>query len=185
VTIEEVAKDRVSQVWVYYGLRNPVLSVTDKFSYRTGEILIDVDKERQYGEPAVKEIFCRWINTSVLAQSLGGAYLQRFRDVRKHITFNLTAEDIANFWTGDVANIKHFLFVGPDGAEVIAPWLITSAETVEQGGVYRFVAEDNESGGVLWKWLAGGDVTPLTQTGAWVNASGEDGAGNVLPFAWL
>jgi hypothetical protein len=185
VTVEEVSKDRASQVWVYYGLRNPVLSVTDKFSYRTGEVLIDVDKERQYGEPAVKEIFCRWINTSVLAQSLGSSYLRRFRDVRRHITFNLTAEDITTFWTGETAKIKHFLVVNPDGSERIGQWLITSSETVEQGGVYRFVAEDNDSAGLLWEWLAGGDVTPLTETGAWVNAAGEDGAGNVLPFGWL
>lgn len=184
-TIQEVAKDRASQVYVYYGLRNPVLSVADKFSYRAAEAFIDVDKERQYGEPAVKEIFCRWVNTSVLAASLGASYLRRFRDVRRHITFDLTAKDIATFWTGDVAQVKHFMYVDFTGAEKIDQWLITSAETVDQGGVYRFVAEDNGSAGVLWEWVADDDTRPVTEIGAWVDADGTDGMGNVLPFGWL
>jgi hypothetical protein len=185
VKVEEIAKDRASQVYVYYGLRNPVLNVADKFSFRAAEAFIDVDKERQYGEPAVKEIFCRWINTGVLARSLGGSYLRRFRDVRKHITFNLTANDIDRFWTGDVANIEHFMVVNFDGSARVDQWLITSAETVEQGGVYAFVAEDNGSAGVLWEWVADDETRPSTETGAWVDASGTDGAGNVLPFLWI
>ncbi len=185
VVIEEVAKDRASQVYVYYGLRNPTLSLSDKASFATAEVFLDVDKERQYGEPAVKEIFCRWVNTGVIARSLGGAYLLRFRDVRRHITFNLTAKDIAAVWTGDVLNIKHFLKVDFTGLEQVKPWLITSAETVEQGGVYRFTAEDNESGGVLWEFVADADARPVTEIGCWVDAAGTDGAGNVLPFAWV
>jgi hypothetical protein len=183
--IEEVAKDRASQVYVYYGLRNPVLSVTDKFSYRAAEAFIDVDAERQYGETAVKEIFCRWINTGVLARSLGDNYLRRFRNVRRHITFNLTANDIANFWTGDTAEIKHYLDVDFTGQERIGQWLITSAETVEQGGVYRFVAEDNDSAGLLWEWVSDSETRPSTEIGAWVDAAGTDGSGNTLLFGWL
>jgi hypothetical protein len=185
VTVEEIAKDRASQVYIYYGLRSPVLPVNDKFSFRSAEVIIDVDKERQYGEPAIKEIFCRWVNTAVLAQSLGSSYLRRFRDVRRHITFNLTAKDIAQFWTGDVAEIEHYLVVNFDGSERVAQWLITSAETVEQGGVYKFIAEDNDSAGVLWSWVADDDTRPVTEIGGWVDADGTDGAGNVLTFSWI
>jgi len=184
-TIQEVAKDRASQVYVYYGLRSPVLNIADKFSFRAAEAFIDVEKEQQYGEPAVKEIFCRWIGTGVLARSLGDSYLRRFRDVRRHITFNLTANDISSFWTGDAAEIRHFLDVDFTGAERVGQWLITSAETVEQGGVYRFIAEDNNSAGLLWQWVAGTETRPSTEIGAWVDAAGTDGAGNGLPFTWL
>lgn len=185
VLIEEQAKDRASQVYVYYGLRNPTLSLSEKASFATSERFIDVDKERQYGEPAVKEIFCRWVNTGVVARALGGAYLLRFRDVRRHITFNLTAKDIATVWTGDVLQIRHFLRADFTGLELVKPWLITTAETVEQGSVYRFVAEDNESGGILWEWVDVADVRPSTVIGAWVDSAGTDGAGNSLPFAWI
>jgi len=184
-SIREVPKDRVSQVYVYYGIRNPTLSATDRFSYSTAEVIIDVDKEAQYGEAAVKEIFCRWVNTSVIALSLAGSYIRRFRDVRKHVTFSLTANDISQFWTGDVAEIRHFLFVDFDGNPDPSQWLITSAETVQQGGVYRFIAEDNGSAGLLWEWVDDGETRPATEIGAWVDADGTDGAGNTLPFGWL
>lgn len=183
--IEENPKDRASQVYVYYGLRNPTLNVTDKFSFANGEAIIDVDKERQYGESKVKEIFCRWVNTSVIASTLGNAYLQRFKDVRKSITFNLDAKDIASVWTGDVLLISHFLDVDFYGATKSGAWLITSAETVSQGGVYRFVAEDNESAGLLWEWVADGNTDPIANTGCWVDADGTDGAGNLMPYRWI
>lgn len=176
---------RASQVYVYYGLRNPTLSLTERASFAYAEASLDVDKERQYGEPKIKEIFCRWVPTSVIARTLGSAYLQRFRDVRRSITFTLSAKDVADVWTGDVLQVRHFLRVDPFGAELVSPWLITSAETVEQGGEYRFTAEDNESGGLLWEWVADDESGPSTETGCWVDESGTDGAGNIPNFAWV
>jgi hypothetical protein len=183
--IQEVPKDRASQVYVYYGLRNPVLNPRDKFSYANGEVVIDAEAERQYGETKVKEIFCRWINTSVIASALANSYILRFRNVRKHVTFTLTAKDIDMLWTGDVAQISHFLYVNPDGSNRVGNWLVTSAETIEQGGTYRFVAEDNESGGTLWVWVADDETRPATEVGAWVDGDGRDNMGNVLPYTWL
>lgn len=185
VVIEEKPERRASQVYVYYGLRNPILSLTDKANFASAEAYIDVDKERQYGEPAVREIFCRWVNTSVIARTLASAYLLRFRDVRRYISFELAAKDIATCWTGDVLQVKHFLRVDATGLELVQPWLITSAETVVQGHRYRFMGEDNESGGVLWEWVDDLEARPSTEIGAWVDASGTDGAGNLLPFAWV
>lgn len=186
VVIEEKPERRCSRVYVYFGLRNPILSLGDKANFASAEAFIDVDKERQYGgEPAVREIFCRWVNTSVIARTLASAYLLRFRDVRRYISFDLTAKDIATCWTGDVLQIKHFLRVDATGAELIQPWLITSAETVEQGHRYRFQGEDNESGGVLWEWVDVSDTRTSMEIGCWVDASGTDGAGNTPPFAWV
>ncbi|MES2814471.1 MAG: hypothetical protein V4720_06215 [Pseudomonadota bacterium] len=186
VVIEEKPERRASQVYVYFNLRNPTLSLTDKANFANAEAYLDVDKERQYGgESAVREIFCRWVSTSVIARTLASAYLLRFRDVRRYISFELTAKDIANCWTGDVLEIRHFLRVDFTGLELVQPWLITSAETVVQGHRYRFKAEDNESGGLLWEWVADLETRPSTEIGAWVDASGTDGAGNVLPFAWV
>lgn len=183
--IEERPEQRASQVYVYYGLRNPTLSLTEKTNFAFAEAYLDVDKERQYGEPAVREIFSRWLNTAVIARTLASAYLLRFRDVRRHVTFDLTAKDIASVWTGDVLNIRHFMRVDEFGAELVEPWLITSAETVEQGHRYRFVAEDNESGGLLWEWVDDADARPVTEIGCWVDANGTDGSSNVIPFGWI
>ncbi|UXO94002.1 putative tail protein [Pseudanabaena phage Pan4] len=183
--VTEHPKDRASQVYVYYSPRNPTLSLTDKNSFAFAEAFIDVDKERQYGEAKVKEIFCRWVPSSVIARTLGQAYLLRFRDVRKQITFTLTAKDIGDVWTGTVLQVRHFMLTDFSGLERVAPWLITSAETVEQGGTYRFVAEDNESGGLLWEFVADLDSRPVTEIGCWVDAAGTDGAGNIIPYGWV
>lgn len=183
--VEEHPKDRASQVYVYFNPRNPVLNLTDKNSFASAEAFIDVDKERQYGEPKIKEIFCRWVPSAVIARTLGQAYLLRFRDVRKRISFNLTAKDIGQVWTGDVVSVRHFLLSDATGAELVSPWLITSAETVHQGGVYRFEAEDNASGGLLWELVADNDSRPVTEIGCWVDANGTDGAGNIVPYTWV
>lgn len=185
VVIEEKPERRASQVYVYFNLRNPTLSLNDKANFANAEAFLDVDKERQYGEPAVREIFCRWVNTSVIARTLASAYLLRFRDVRRYISFDLTAKDVGVCWTGDVLQIEHFLRVDATGKELIQPWLITSAETVVQGHRYRFQAEDNESGGLLWALVADDDTRPSTEIGAWVDEDGTDGAGNVLSFGWV
>lgn len=185
VVIEERPERRASQVYVYYGLRSPTLSVEDKASYSYAEAVLDVDKERQYGEAAVREILCRWVPSALIARTLASTYLLRFRDVRRIISFDLTAKDIAACWTGDVLQIRHFLRVDATGAELVQPWLITSAEVVHQGERYRFRGEDNESGGVLWEWVGGAETRPTTEVGCWVDAVGTDGAGNTIPFRWI
>jgi hypothetical protein len=184
-SVVEKPEARASQVAVYYGLRSPVLSVSDPFSYANAEIFIDVNKEQQYGEPKLKQIFCRWVNTAVIAASLANTYLQRFKDVRKHLTFSLTAKDIGNVWTGDIVNLTHFMLVDFTGLEKTTPWLITSAETVTQGGVYRFVAEDNESAGILWAWVADSDTAPIAETGVWCDDDGNDNFGDAVNVRWL
>lgn len=185
LVVREHPEQRVSQVYVYYGLRNPTLSLTERASFAYGEASVDVDKERQYGEAKIKEIFCRWVQTGVIARSLGGAYLRRFRDVRRSITFSLAAKDVAEVWTGDVHQVRHFLRVDQFGSELVTPWLITSAETVHQGGEYRYTAEDNESGGLLWQWVADDASGPSVEIGCWVDEDGTDGAGNIPNFAWI
>jgi hypothetical protein len=183
--VTENPKDRCSQVYVYFNPRSPVLNLTDKNSFASAEAFIDVDKERQYGETKVKEIFCRWVPSNVIARTLGQAYLLRFRDVRKEISFTLTAKDITDAWTGTVLQLRHFLLADFTGLERVSPWIITSAETVEQGALYRFIAESNESGGLLWEWVADSDPRPLTEIGGWLAADGTDGAGNTIPYAWV
>lgn len=186
MTVTERPDRRASQVWVYYGLRSPNLSRTDPASYKTAEVFIDVNKEIEYGnEAVVKEIFASWVDTDLLARTLGNTYLLRFRDVPTYIQFDLTANDIATAWTGDVLSVSHYSLVDVYGNLKVTPWLITSAEMIDHGTRYRFKAESNESGGVLWDWVADGDADPIATTGCWVDELGTDGAGNVMPFGWI
>jgi hypothetical protein len=187
-TIEEKPEERASQTHVYYLQRTPIPSVTEKSNYSRVSVFIDVLKQVQYGgEPQIRELFCRFINTQAIANSLAQNYLDRFSDVRKEITFDLSAKDAANVWTGSVVQIRHYLDVDFTGAPRNGEWLITSAEVARNGLTYRFTAEDNEKGGVLWTWLtdAGLDANGVAQPWRWLDDSGNDGSGTPQPYRWL
>jgi len=195
VAIKEKPEERVSQVWVYYGLRNWADSATDKTKYAQSAVFIDVNKQIQYGgEVAVRELTCRWINTGALANNLASTYLGRFKDVRREITFEVSAKDSEQFWTGDSANIQHFLDVDFSGSPRVGNWLITSAEAVTPNGRYKFVAEDNDTAGVLWLWVddalypatwADASAEERAVVGYWLDNDGNDAGGNPAPFRWL
>jgi hypothetical protein len=187
-SIEEKPEERASQTHVYYLQRTPIPSVTEKSNYSRVSVYIDVLKQVQYGgEPQIRELFCRFIGTQAIANSLAQTYLNRFSDIRKEITFDLSAKDAANIWTGSVVQIRHYLDVNFTGAPRDGEWLITSAEVARNGLTYRFTAEDNEKGGVLWTWLtdAGLDGNGVAQPWRWLNDSGNDGSGTPQPYRWI
>jgi len=193
--IKEKPEERVSQVWVYYNLRNWADSAKDKTKFANSSVFIDANKQIQYGgEVAVREITCRWINTGALANNLASTYLNRFVDVRKEATFELSLQDIGDVWTGASTNIEHFLDVDFSGSPRVGNWLVTSASAVTPGGRYRFVAEDNDTAGVLWLWVDEADY-PATwadasaeqraTVGYWCDDDGNDAGGDPSPFRWL
>jgi hypothetical protein len=187
-SIEEKPEERASQTHVYYLQRTPIPSVTEKSNYSRVSVYIDVLKQVQYGgEPQIRELFCRFISTQAIANSLAQTYLDRFSDVRKEITFDLSSKDAANIWTGSVVQIRHYLDVDFTGAPRDGEWLITSAEVARNGLTYRFTAEDNEKGGVIWTWLtdAGLDANGVAQPWRWLDDSGNDGSGTPQPYRWL
>jgi hypothetical protein len=187
-SIEEKPEERASQTHVYYLQRTPIPSVTEKSNYSRVSVYIDVLKQVQYGgEPQIRELFCRFISTQAIANALAQTYLDRFSDVRKEITFDLSAKDATNVWTGSVVQIRHYLDVDFTGAPRDGEWLITSAEVARNGLTYRFTAEDNEKGGVLWTWLtdAGLDVNGVAQPWRWLDDSGNDLSGTPQPYRWL
>jgi len=191
--IKELPEERASQVFVYYNLRDPTLSPTDGTSYENAAVFIDVDKQTQYGgTPAVREIFARFIRTQAIANTIGLTYLNRFKDVRREISFDLNTE--RDFWTGDPVNISHFLDVDFTGLPEVNNWLILSAQEIQSGAVYRFTAEDNNMGGVLWLWQDNATTSPTwadaneeerATVGYWLNDDGTDAGGNPAPFRWL
>jgi hypothetical protein len=187
-SIEEKPEERASQTHVYYLQRTPIPSVTEKSNYSRVSVYIDVLKQVQYGgEPQIRELFCRFISTQAIANSLAQTYLDRFSDVRKEITFDLSAKDATNVWTGSVVQIRHYLDVDFTGAPRDGEWLITSAEVARNGLTYRFTAEDNEKGGVIWSWLtdAGLDGNGVAQPWRWLDDSGNDLSGTPQPYRWL
>lgn len=188
LTIKEKPEERASQSHVYYLQRNPIQSVTEKTNYSRVSVYIDVNKQIQYGgEPQIRELFCRFITTQAIANSLSQSYLSRFSDVRREVTFDVSAKDAETIWTGSVVTIRHYLDVDFTGAARDGEWLITSAEVARNGLTYRFTAEDNEKGGILWTWLddTGNDINGNPQPYRWLDDSGNNSTGTPQPYRWL
>jgi hypothetical protein len=193
-SVKEKPEERVSQVWTYYNIRNWADDPQDTSKYSRVSVRIDVDKQIQYGgEVAIRSIAARWIPTEIIATNLSLGYLQRFKDVRREITFELSAKDGTSYWTGNGVSIQHFLDVDIHGAPKIANWLITSAEAVVPNGRYKFVAEDNGTSGVLWEWVDEAEVPAFVDAtvsdkltiGYWLDDDGNDADGAPRSFRWL
>jgi hypothetical protein len=188
LSIIEKPEERASQAHVYYIQRSPIPSVTERTNYTRASVYIDVLKQVQYGgEPQIRELYCRFIPSQALANNLAQTYLDRFSDVRREITFDLSAKDATNVWTGSVVTVSHYLDVDFTGSPRDGEWLIISAEVARNGLTYRFTAEDNEKGGALWSWLdaAGLDANGVAQPWRWLDSSGNDSIGNPQPHRWL
>ncbi|WP_287373620.1 hypothetical protein [Prosthecochloris sp.] len=72
---------RLSQVWVWYGLRNPLEQLDEGINYRAAVSHVDTLAETLYGgQPAIKKIYSRWITTRPTGTDLCYKMLSRFRD---------------------------------------------------------------------------------------------------------
>lgn len=82
---------RCSQVWVYYGQRNPLMAVDDESNYRSRRIFADLESETFYGSAAIRKVFSRWIPqfAGSFAIACGSRLLAMFRDPPLRASFAL------------------------------------------------------------------------------------------------
>lgn len=89
--IEEQPDRRLSRVWVYYGKINPLEGQEDPQNYRSSVEVVDLDAEANYGSPAIKTIFSRWIPVGGRSTALRAAsiLLNRFKDPPRRVSFSV------------------------------------------------------------------------------------------------
>ena len=91
-SIQRQPQKRVSQVWVYYGQRNPLEDVDEPTNYASRVIRADLDAQldEEYGTPSVREVFGRWIPQfgRGVAETAGDRILSIFRDPPLRGKFN-------------------------------------------------------------------------------------------------
>ena len=88
-TMEQPDK-RVSQVWIYYGQRNPLQRLEDLDNFRSLAVSADLDAETNYGSAAIRKIYSRWIASGgrTVATRVGDIILGRYKDPPRR--FNMT-----------------------------------------------------------------------------------------------
>ena len=142
-SVSDMPRNRISQVWFNYGLRSPVSRLDETASYRQVFVQADLpsETEEQYGEPSIRQIFSRWIESAALALGTASRIVVRYSTIPRQCRFRMDAKD-REFWVGDAVRISHFLEVNSFGERLIRIWTILSAEEVVPGETVEYVAED-------------------------------------------
>lgn len=91
--IERKPDRRVSQVWVYHGIRNWIEDVEEPSNYASRRIVADLQAEsdEEYGQKSIKEVYGRWLPryAGAPAETCGERILSLYRDTPFRATFSL------------------------------------------------------------------------------------------------
>lgn len=118
-----LATQRVSQVWVYYGQRNPLDPLDDPRNYRARRVFADLTAEGEdsYGSPAIREVFSRWIPQfgGSIATQTGDRILSLFRDPPLQVSFSLHRGREAELSISDQFTLRTRDEQAQDGSEAV------------------------------------------------------------------
>ena len=80
LSISDQPNKRLSQVWVYYAQVNPLKNVDDTDNYRSCAVVANLERETEYGSPAIDKIYSRWIPEGgrAIATRIGDILVGRF-----------------------------------------------------------------------------------------------------------
>ena len=89
--VREQPEKRISQVWTFFGLKTPLEPLDDPTSYRSVARLVDLDAEENYGQPAIKKIFSRWIPSGglTIAERTNQIQLGRYVNAPRAFSYSL------------------------------------------------------------------------------------------------
>ena len=109
VSIGDKTDQLITQVWVYYGIKDPTKSLTDPTNFSATEVIGDLSAEadEKNRQSRIKTVFCRWITSTngAAAIDLGEKLLARYSAVPREVQFSLGAKDSV-IWLGDFVQIS-------------------------------------------------------------------------------
>ncbi|MEW9808602.1 hypothetical protein ABUE31_21640 [Mesorhizobium sp. ZMM04-5] len=118
---------RISQVWTYFGQRNPLERVEDPDNYRSTAITVDLAAETDYGSPAIKKIFARWIPAfgRTVALRLNDIQLGRFVTPPRHFSWEVLRSESDIVSLGGGYRLEWRTIQDATGAPTDAPVQVT------------------------------------------------------------
>jgi hypothetical protein len=87
--VKDQPSKRISQIWTYYGQRNPADRGDNEDNYRAALANVDLQSEGEYGGPIIRKITGKWVATITAAERLNQIQLSRFRDPPRKFNFDL------------------------------------------------------------------------------------------------
>jgi hypothetical protein len=136
-------KERVSQVWVYYGLRNPAGDINRPNNYSRVRINRSntAESDLEYGETKIRRIFSRWIVSDAVAQNLAVRYLNRYLRNPRYLTVLLDAKD-RTIWTADIVDATSRLITDDTGQDDTRRYIVIEAEEVQPGETVKYTMQN-------------------------------------------
>lgn len=144
VDVSDLPDQLITQVWVYYGMINPVGSLTDPKNFAAREIIFtDEGSEQKNGVEKIKKIFCRWIGRTngAAAVDLGKKIIARYGRAPRKVTFALSNKDLM-VWLGDFATISHKSSVDDTGLPIPLNVQVMSAQQQKPGTRFVYTAQE-------------------------------------------
>ncbi len=91
IRTQEQPSTRLSQVWTYYGVRNPLEPLDAPDNYRSSLATVDLENETLNGSAAIKKIFGTWIPAFARsnAQRVNDLQLGRFSTPPRKVSFSV------------------------------------------------------------------------------------------------
>lgn len=142
ITFSTNAKNRISQVWLYYHQKNLAESLDNESNYQRVEVNADLQSESDdfYGESVIRKVFARWIVGENQAYNTVTRLLNSNKDNPKYIKFRLDAKD-RSIWTADVVDVENRNIVDFNGNQTIERYIVLSAQEVVSGEVIEYMAQ--------------------------------------------
>lgn len=141
--VVEQPQRRVSEVWTYYGQRNPLEALDEANNYKAAIASIDPNAAMDYPQSAIKKIFSRWIsgNNRPAASRLNAMLLSRYRDPPRMLSFELfeSIEEVPAL--GGALRVINTVLQDDTGETLAIPAQVTSLEVRDD----RFIIDAQES----------------------------------------
>lgn len=125
--IRDQPSTRISQVWTYFGQRNPLRPIDEADNYRSVAVTADIDSEDDYGGASIKKIFSRWIpfGGRSVATRLNDILIGRFVDPPRRFTFDVYRYGEVTPQLGGGYRVEAWSIQNVDGTPSDAPIQIT------------------------------------------------------------
>jgi len=144
VKIKRDSKMRVSTCRVYY---NKVDYSETNTPERFAGIFITTDSDSEgankYGNPAIKDVYSRWINNKAQAAIVSGRYIARFKQTPITISFELDNKDDAQLSMAERVEVNTKYIQGITGANSPTKFQITEIVEREPGATKTYIGVES------------------------------------------
>lgn len=147
ITQEDRDEERITQVHYYSVQSDPTGDIKDKSNYNRILVTVDTDAQREenFGDTRVREVFCRWLNTGndTIARNASLRLLQRFVRAPEYFTVKLDNKDI-DLGLTDVLDVTSRVVTDVTGAPAIKKLQIAQKSESKQGHEVQVVCQSYE-----------------------------------------